>query len=188
VMKFSALVSLDAFGGGFIVQSVMAYWFFLRFHSEPGILGSIFFLTNILAGVSALLAVRLAAKIGLVKTIVYTQLPSNLLLILIPFMPNFASALAVLLVRATISHMDVPPRQAYVMAMVHTDERSAASGITGVARSVGASLALLFSGSLLAKVSMLSWIFIIAGTVKIIHALLMFRIFTKVPPLEQGIK
>jgi MFS family permease len=188
VLKFSALVSLDAFGGGFIVQSIMAYWFFVRFHTEPGTLGSIFFFANILAGGSALLAVRLAAEIGLVKTMVYTHLPSNLLLILIPFMPNFASALAVLLLRFSISQMDVPTRQAYVIAVVHPDERSAASGITGVARTIGSSLALLFSGALLADVNSLGWIFIIAGTVKIVYDLLMFYNFTKVPPLEQGVK
>ena len=166
----------------------MAYWFFVRFHTQPGTLGSIFFFANILAGVSALLAVRLADKIGLVKTMVYTHLPSNLLLILIPFMPDFASALTVLLLRFTISQMDVPTRQAYVIAVVHPDERSAASGITGVARTVGSSLALLFSGALLADADSLGWIFIIAGMVKIVYDLLMFYNFTKVPPLEKGIK
>jgi MFS family permease len=188
VLKLSALVSLDSFGGGFVVQSIMAYWFFVRFHTEPGTLGSIFFLANILAGVSALLAVRLAARIGLVKTMVYTHLPSNILLILVPFMPNFALALTMLLLRFSISQMDVPTRQAYVIAVVHPDERSAASGINGVARTIGNSLALLFTGPLLADMNSLGWIFIIAGTVKIVYDLLMFYNFTKVPPLEQGVK
>lgn len=111
VLKLSALFSLDAFGGGFIVQSIMAYWFFVRFGTEPGMLGTIFFFANLLAGVSALAAVRIAEKIGLIRTMVFTHLPSNVLLILIPLMPDFGSALALLLIRFSISQMDVPTRQ-----------------------------------------------------------------------------
>jgi MFS family permease len=179
VLKLSALFSLDAFGGGFIVQSILAYWFFVRFGTEPGALGTIFFFANILAGVSALLAVRIAARIGLIRTMVYTHLPSNILLILIPFMPDFTGALIVLMLRFSISQMDVPTRQAYVIAVVHPDERSAASGITGVARTVGSSMALLFTGALMADVNSLGWIFIISGGVKIAYDLLLFAGFTK---------
>jgi MFS family permease len=188
VAKLSALFSLDAFGGGFIVQSVMAYWFFLKFGADPGTLGSIFFVANILSGFSGLAAAPLARRIGLVRTMVYTHLPSNVLLILVPLMPNFELALAILLLRFSISQMDVPTRQAYVVSVVHPDERSAASGITGVARTMGQSIALLLTGLLLGSASELAWAFILAGSVKIVYDILIYRSFKEVPPLEQGVK
>jgi MFS family permease len=137
VLKLSALFSLDAFAGGFVVQSLAAYWFYLRYGVNPGTLGTIFFCANILAGLSALVASRLAARFGLINTMVATHLPSNVLLILVPLMPTLPLAIAVLLARFSISQMDVPARQSYVMAVVAPEERSAAGGITGVARTIG---------------------------------------------------
>src|SRR5205807_1416291 len=122
------------FAGGFVIQSFAAYWFYLRFGVTPATLGMIFFWANVFAGVSALLASRLAARFGLVKTMVFTHLPSNVLLILVPLMPTLPLAVLVLLARFSISQMDVPTRQSYVMAVVRPEERSAAAGITGVAR------------------------------------------------------
>lgn len=182
VLKLSALFSLDAFGGGFIVQSILAYWFFVRFGTDPGTLGSMFFLANILAGVSALSAVWIARRIGLIRTMVYTHLPSNILLILIPLMPNFTLALVLLLLRFSISQMDVPTRQSYVIAVVSEDERSAAAGITGVARTIGSSVALLFTGLLLSDNTLLSVPFFIAGGVKIIYDILLFASFRSHEP------
>lgn len=182
VLKLSALFSLDAFGGGFIVQSILAYWFFLRFDTDPGTLGAMFFVANILAGVSALSAVWIARRIGLIRTMVYTHLPSNILLIMIPLMPNFLLALALLFIRFSISQMDVPTRQSYVIAVVSEDERSAAAGITGVARTIGSALALLFTGFLLSDNALLSYPFFIAGGVKIIYDLMLFHGFRSVPP------
>ena len=118
VMKLSALFALDSFGGGFVIQSFAAYWFYLRFGVNPGTLGAIFFWANIFAGISALLASRLAARFGLINTMVATHLPSNVLLILVPLMPTLPLAVLVLLVRFSISQMDVPTRQSYVMAVV----------------------------------------------------------------------
>ena len=141
VFKLSALFSLDAFAGGFVLQSILAYWFYVRFNVQPALLGSIFFGANVLAGLSALVAARVAKKIGLVHTMVVTHIPSNILLILVPFMPNLPLAITVLLMRFSISQMDVPTRQSYTMAVVSPDERSAAAGITGVARTTGASVA-----------------------------------------------
>ena len=139
VLKLSSLFALDSFGGGFAVQSFAAYWFYLRFGVNPGTLGTIFFGANVFAGISALLASRLASRFGLVKTMVFTHLPSNILLILVPLMPTLPLATLVLLLRFSISQMDVPTRQSYIMAVVRPEERSAAAGITGVARTVGAS-------------------------------------------------
>ena len=151
VMKLSALFALDSFGGGFVVQSFAAYWFYLRFGVNPATLGAIFFWANIFAGISALLASRLAARIGLISTMVLTHLPSNILLILVPLMPTLTLAVAVLLVRFSISQMDVPTRQSYIMAVVTPGERSAAAGITGVARTVGAAISPLFVGFMFAR-------------------------------------
>src|SRR5438477_11085664 len=148
VMKLSSLFALDSFAGGFVVQSFAAFWFYLRFGVNPGTLGVIFFWANIFAGISALLASRLASRFGLVRTMVFTHLPSNILLILVPLMPNLPLATLVLLARFSISQMDVPTRQSYVMAVVGPDERSAAAGITGVARTLGAAVAPVFAGLL----------------------------------------
>ena len=148
VLKLSSLFAIDAFAGGLIVQSMMAFWFHVRFGVDTGIIGSIFFGANILAGISALLAARIAAKIGLINTMVFTHIPSNILLILVPLMPNLALAITALLLRFSISQMDVPTRQSYTMAVVAPDERSAASGVTSIARSVGAAISPYADGHL----------------------------------------
>jgi len=177
VLRLSGLFALDAFAGGFVIQSFAAYWFYLRFGVNPATLGMIFFWANVLAGVSALLATRLAARFGLVKTMVFTHLPSNVLLVLVPLMPNLPLAILVLLTRFSISQMDVPTRQSYVMAVVRPDERSAAAGITGVARTTGAAIAPVFAGWMFARPSLISLPFFIAGTLKIVYDLLLYRAF-----------
>jgi MFS family permease len=183
VIKLSALFAVDAFAGGFIVQSIMAYWFHLRFGIDEGVLGSIFFGANILAGISALLAARIAARVGLINTMVFTHLPSNLLLCLVPLMPDLPLAIGVLLLRSSISQMDVPTRQSYTMAVVAPDERSAASGVTTIARSIGASLSPALSGVLLTY--LISAPFFLAGGLKIIYDLLLYRSFRALDPPEQ---
>jgi MFS family permease len=185
VLRLSGLFALDAFGGGFVVQSFAAYWFYLRFGVNPATLGGIFFGANILAGVSALVASRLASRFGLVRTMVYTHLPSNILLILLPLMPNLSLAIFVLLLRFSISQMDVPTRQSYTMAVVRPEERSSAAGITGVARTTGAALAPMFAGLLFARPSLINLPFFIAGTLKIAYDLLFYRAFVRLQPPEQ---
>ena len=186
VFKLSALFSLDAFAGGFILQSILAYWFYKRFGVRPAVLGSIFFGANILAGVSSLSASWMASRIGLVKTMVYTHIPSNILLMLVPLMPNLPLAITVLLLRFSISQMDVPTRQSYVMAVVEPDERSAATGITGVARTVGASLSPVLAGPLLASTALASIPFFISGSLKIVYDLLLYRSFQAVRAPEES--
>lgn len=185
VMKMSALFGLDSFGGGFIVQSLIAYWFFLRFGTSVGELGGIFFGANLIAAASALFAARIARRIGLVNTMVVTHLPSNVLLILVPLMPTLTLAVIVLLLRFTISQMDVPTRQSYTMAVVDEDERSAAAGVTTIARSVGASVSPALAGLLMASPGLLGFPFFIAGAVKIVYDLLLYRSFRKVKPPEE---
>jgi len=178
ISKLSALFALDAFGGGFVAQSFAAYWFHLRFGIEPATLGPIFFWANIFAGLSALAASRLAARFGLIQTMVWTHLPSNVLLILVPLMPTLPLAVAVLWLRFSISQMDVPTRQSYVMAVVAPHERSAAAGITGVARTIGAAISPLFVGVLFARPALISVPFFVAGTLKIVYDLVLYRQFT----------
>jgi MFS family permease len=185
VLKLSALFSLDAFAGGFILQSILAYWFHVRFNVQPAILGSIFFGANILAGLSALSAAWVASRIGLIRTMVFTHIPSNILLMLVPLMPNLPLAIAVLLLRFSISQMDVPTRQSYTMAMVAPDERSAAAGITGIARTTGASLSPVFTGPLLANAALLSFPFFLSGGLKIVYDLMLYRNFKAIKPPEE---
>jgi MFS family permease len=184
VFKLSSLFALDAFGGGFVVQSFAAYWFYLRFGVNPETLGIVFFSANILAGLSALAAARLAARFGLLNTMVATHLPSNILLILVPLMPNLPLAVLALLVRFSISQMDVPTRQSYVMAVVTPEERSAAAGITGVARTIGAAISPMFVGLMFARPSLIDVPFFVAGTLKIIYDLLLYKAFAAVQAPE----
>jgi MFS family permease len=185
VLKLSALFSIDAFAGGFVLQSILAYWFHVRFNVQPAVLGSIFFGANILAGLSALSAAWVASRIGLIRTMVFTHIPSNILLILVPLMPNLPLAIAMLLMRFSISQMDVPTRQSYTMAVVAPDERSAAAGITGIARTTGASLSPVFTGPLLAHTALMNLPFFLSGGLKIIYDLLLYRNFKAIKPPEE---
>jgi len=185
VFKLSSLFAVDAFGGGFVLQSIMAYWFYIRFQADPAVLGGVFFGMNILAGFSGLLAARLASRIGLINTMFFTHLPSNFLLILVPLMPNLSLAILVLLLRSAISQMDVPTRQSYTMAVVDPDERSAAAGITNIARTLGAVASPVLAVPLMAKTSLLNVPFFLAGGIKIFYDLMLYRWFKTVKPVEE---
>lgn len=185
VLKLSALFSIDAFAGGLLLQSMMAYWFHVKFGVDTGVLGSTFFGANILAGVSALLAVKLAEKIGLINTMVFTHIPSNILLILVPLMPTLPLAISLLLLRFSISQMDVPTRQSYTLAVVDPDERSAAAGVTAIARSVGAAVSPSLTGIFFSVPALLSAPFFLSGGLKIIYDLLLYREFRSIKPPEE---
>ena len=183
VARLSALFALDAFGGGFILQSVVAWWFHHRFGAGPAQLGALFFASNLLGATSALLAHRIATRFGLVRTMVFTHLPSNVLLVTIPWMPGFGLAAAVYLARSSISQMDVPTRQSYTVAVVDADERAAAAGVTAIARSLGTAFAPVAGGSfLLAGGGAPFWM---AGGLKIAYDLLLFAAFRNVRPPEE---
>jgi MFS family permease len=187
VAKLSALFALDAFGGGFVIQTVVALWFATRWGLEPAALGAIFFGANALAGLSGLVAARLAARFGLIATMVGTHIPSNILLILVPFMPTVELAVGLLLVRFSISQMDVPTRQSYTISVVDPDERSAAAGLTGVARSAGAAISPLLATPLVAAPILSGGLpFVISGTLKIAYDLLLWREFRSVRPPEES--
>ncbi|MEO8273383.1 MAG: MFS transporter [Chloroflexota bacterium] len=177
VGRLSALFALDAFGGGLIIQSLLAFWFHERFGLQVEVLGAIFFAANILAAVSALAAARIAARIGLINTMVFTHLPSNVLLMLVPLMPTVELAILVLLARFSISQMDVPTRQSYTMAVVDPDERSAAAGVTGIARTTGAALSPLIAAPLFAIPGLAAVPFFLAGGLKIVYDVALWRAF-----------
>ena len=186
VMRLSALFALDAFAGGLIVQSLLVYWFQQKFGADVGQLGKIFAGANVLAGISALLAVPLSKRFGLINTMVFTHIPSNILLMLLPWMPNLPLAIGLLLLRFSISQMDVPTRQSYTMAVVAPDERSAAAGVTAIARSVGASVSPLLTGLFFSVPSLLSVPIVLCGGIKIVYDLLLFRAFSTVKPPEEN--
>jgi MFS family permease len=186
VLKLAGLFMVDSFAGGLVVQSFVAYWLFLRFGVAPAGLGAIFFGTNLLAGLSALAAARVAARIGLVNTMVFTHLPSNVFLILVPLMPSLPLAVGMLLLRNSISQMDVPTRQSYVVAVVDPDERSAASGVTTIARTLASSAGPVVTGALFSA-ALLSAPFFLSGGLKIAYDLTLWRSFRALrPPEEQS--
>lgn len=184
VARLAALFSLDAFAGGLVMQSLLAFWFHTRFGVPEPVLGAIFFGANLLAAVSALAAARLAARFGLINTMVFTHLPSNVLLILVPLMPTLELAVVVLLARFAISQMDVPTRQSYTMAVVEPDERSAAGGLTGIARTTGAAFSPLIAAPLLAVPGLAAVPFVLAGGLKIVYDLTLWRMFRNRPAPE----
>ncbi len=170
VLQLSGLFAIDAFAGGFVMQSLIAYWFHLRWGASELQLGMILLFGNLFAGASALMAAKIAKRFGLVNTMVWTHIPSNCLLILVPLMPSFELAVSVLLVRFCLSQMDVPTRQAYVMSVVNPEERSAAGGVTNVARSVGVATSPLLLGTMMANPK-LGLPLIFAGGLKICYDL-----------------
>jgi MFS family permease len=186
VLKLSTLFALDAFAGGFILQSFVAYWFTVRFNVDAGSLGTVFFFANLFSGLSGLVAARLADRFGLVNTMVFTHIPSNVLLMLVPLMPTFETSMAVLLARFAISQMDVPTRQSFVAAVVAPDERSAAAGVTNIFRSCGAMLAPVLAGTLLGSPETRSMPFFLAGGLKILYDVVLLVMFRNVAEAEDA--
>lgn len=184
VYRLAALFSLDSFGGGFVVQSLLALWLFQRFDLSVATTGIIFFWTGLLSAFSALVAVRIARRIGLLNTAVFTHLPANLFLVLTPFMPNLELALTCLLLRSALSSMDVPVRNSYVMAVVRPEERPAAASVTSVPRSLAAALSPLLSGYLLG-LSTFGWPLVIGGVLKSLYDVGLLVMFRAVRPPEE---
>lgn len=184
VYRLAALFSLDSFAGGFVVQSMLALWLFERFDLSITTTGTIFFFANLLAAASYLASSRLASRIGLVNTMVYTHLPANMFLIAAAFMPRVELAVACLLLRSMLSNMDVPARTSYVMAVVTPPERPAAASITNVPRSLAAAIGPSISGWMLGM-STFGWPLIIAGSLKATYDLILLHMFKQVRPPEE---
>jgi MFS family permease len=183
VLQLSALFSLDAMGGGLVVQSLLVLWLYKRFGFSVTTAGQIFFVAGICAAFSQLVSSRLAARIGLIETMVFTHLPANILLILAGVVPNATAAVACLLLRMCLSNMDVPARQSYVMAVVPPEERAAAASVTNVPRSLAAALTPVLAGWMLDH-STFGWPLVCAGSLKAMYDLLLLAQFRSVRPNE----
>lgn len=184
VIRLAALFALDSFGGGFVVQSLLVLWLYERFQLSVLATGSIFFAAGVLGGLSQLVSPRLAGRIGLVPTMVFTHLPANVLLIAAGLVPSAPFAVIFLLLRASLSQMDVPARQAYVMAVVRPEERAAAASVTNVPRSLAAALPPLFTGAMLIH-SAVGWPLVCGGVLKVVYDLLLLAHFRSVPPRDE---
>lgn len=183
VLRLAATFSLDAWGSGFAVQSLIALWLFRRFDLSPQTAGAVFFGANLVAAVSQLVAPRIAARFGLINTMVYTHIPSNLLRILAALMPNAPTAVAMLLLSQSMSQMDIAPRQTYVMSIVPPEERAAAASVTNVPRSLARAASPLIAGALLSHTNF-GWPLILSGAVKIGYDLLLLAQFRSIRPPE----
>jgi MFS family permease len=186
VYRLTALFSLDAFGGAFFVQTILALWLLQAFQLPVAAAATIFFWTNLFAAASYLAAVPIARRFGLINTMVFTHLPSNLCLVLIPFMPNLAVVIGLLMLRSLLSQMDVPTRTSYVMAVVTPPERPAAASLTAVPRSLASAVSPIIAGYLL-SLSTFGWPLLIGGILKIGYDLTLLRMFRHIRPPEEGI-
>jgi predicted MFS family arabinose efflux permease len=184
VYKLSALFSIDSFGGGFVVQALLALWLFRRFGLSVAVAGQIFFWTGLLSALSALVAVRIAKRLGLIRTMVYTHLPANVLLMATPLMPNLGLAIACLLARSALSQMDVPVRTSYVMAVVTPAERPAAASVTNVPRSLASAVGPFAAGWMLERTTF-GWPLVIGGALKAIYDLVLLAMFRSIRPPEE---
>ncbi len=184
VTKLSALFFLDAFAGGFLTNALLAYWFFSRFGVTEGSLAPLFAVTRLANAASHLVAAWLARRIGLVNTMVFTHIPSSLLLIALPFAPSFAWAVVLFLARESLVEMDVPTRQSYVVAVVAPGERTFASGVTSVVRNAGWAAAPTLGGYFMQSLSLAAPL-VVAGGMKIVYDLLLYAAFRRVKPPEE---
>jgi predicted MFS family arabinose efflux permease len=184
VYRLAALFSLDAFGGGFVITALLVLWLQRRFGLSLAVAGAVFFWAGVLSAFSALVAARIARRIGLVRTMVFTHLPANALLVLAAFMPTAPLAVAALLARAALSQMDVPARTSYVMAVVSPPERPAAASVTNVPRSLAAALPAIATGWMLGQTTF-GWPLIIGGCLKATYDLLLLHQFHDLRPPEE---
>jgi MFS family permease len=183
IKKMSSLFAVDSFAGGFVIQSIVSFWFYTKFGADLSTLSYIFTIAGVLTAVSYLLASKIASKIGLVNTMVYTHIPSNILLILVAFAPSFPLAIGLYFARMSISQMDVPTRQSYLMAVVNENERVAAAGITNTSRNIAQSVGPSLAGAIMG--SLLSAPFIIGGVLKLAYDIGLFLNFRKIKPPEE---
>ncbi len=183
ITKMSSLFAVDSFAGGFVIQSIVSFWFYTKFGADLSTLSYIFTVAGVLTAISYLLASKVASKIGLVNTMVYTHIPSNILLILVALAPSFPLAIGLYFARMSISQMDVPTRQSYLMAVVNENERVAAAGITNTSRNIAQAVSPSLAGIIIG--SLLSAPFIIGGVLKIAYDIGIFFSFRKIKPPEE---
>ena len=184
ITKMSSLFAVDSFAGGFVIQSIVAFWFYSKFGADLSVLSYIFSVAGVLTAISFLVATKIASKIGLINTMVFTHIPSNILLILLAFAPNFSVAILLYLARMGLSQMDVPTRQSYIVSIVNENERVAAASITNTSRNVAQAVSPSLAGAVIQVLS-LSAPFVIGGILKIVYDIGMFANFRKIKPPEE---
>jgi len=184
VGKLSLLFSLDSFAGGFVIQSIISFWFFTRFGIDLTTLSIVFAVAGVLTAFSYIIATKIADKIGLINTMVFTHIPANVLLVLLAFAPTFPIALGLHLARMTLSQMDVPTRQSYIVAVVDEDERTVAAGITNTSRNVAQAISPSITGVIIQSL-WLSAPFVIGGMLKIVYDVGIYFSFRKIKPIEE---
>ena len=185
VAKLSTLFAVDSFAGGFVIQSVISLWFFTRFGTDLAALSYIFSAANVITALSYIAAAKIADRIGLVNTMVFTHLPSNILLILVAFAPSLQLAVILYLIRMTMSQMDVPTRQSYIVAIVSEDERTAASGLTNVSRNIAQTISPSLFGYIFQSSLSLAAPFVLGGVIKIIYDLVLYFNFRNIKPKDE---
>jgi MFS family permease len=179
VAKLSGLFAIDSFGGGFVIQSIVSLWFFTKFGADLTLLSYIFSIAGVLTAFSFLASAKIADRIGLINTMVFTHIPSNILLILVAFSPTLPIAIAFYLARMALSQMDVPTRQSYIVAVVKEDERTAAAGITNISRNITQAISPSIAGSILQSVSLLFAPFLLGGLIKIVYDIALYLQFKR---------
>ena len=184
VTKLSGLFALDSFAGGFAIQSIVSFWFFIKFDIDLSTISYIFSIGSVLTAFSYLIAAKIADKIGLINTMVFTHLPSSILLILLAFAPNLEIAIVFYMLRMALSQMDVPTRQSYIVAVVEEDERTASAGITNLSRNIAQAISPSITGYIIGILS-LSAPFIIGGLLKILYDITLYINFRKIKPAEE---
>src|SRR3954453_11238273 len=185
ITKLSALFAIDSFAGGFVIQSIVSLWFFTKFNVDLTILSYIFSIAGVITAFSFIISTKIADRIGLINTMVFTHIPSNILIILVAFAPSFHLAIVLYLARMGLSQMDVPARQSYIVAVVNEDERTAAAGITNISRNVAQAVSPSIAGYILQSVSFLAAPFLIGGLLKIVYDVLLYVNFKKIKPPEE---
>ncbi|MGC2382569.1 MAG: MFS transporter [Nitrososphaeraceae archaeon] len=186
VGKLSSLFALDSFAGGFAIQSIVSLWFFTKFGVDLATLSYIFSIAGVLTAFSYLAAAKIADRIGLINTMVFTHIPSNILLILVAFAPTFTLAVALYLARMALSQMDVPTRQSYLVAVVRENERTAAAGITNISRNITQSISPSLAGYILQSLSILSAPFVLGGVLKLVYDVILYFNFKRIKPPDEG--
>jgi MFS family permease len=184
VMRLSGLFAVDSFAGGFVIQSIVSFWFFTRFGADLATLSYIFSISGVLTAFSFMAAAKIADKIGLIKTMVFTHIPANVLIIAVAFAPTLPIAVVLYLLRMALSQMDVPTRQSYIVAVVREDERTIAAGVTNISRNVTQAISPSLTGVLIQSIS-LSAPFVIGGALKVAYDVALFLNFRNVKPPEE---
>ena len=184
VMRLSGLFAVDSFAGGFVIQSIVSFWFFTRFGADLATLSYIFSISGVLTAFSFMAAAKIADKIGLIKTMVFTHIPANVLIIAVAFAPTLPIAIVLYLLRMALSQMDVPTRQSYIVAVVREDERTIAAGVTNISRNVTQAISPSLTGVLIQSIS-LSAPFVIGGALKVAYDVALFLNFRNVKPPEE---